>query len=412
MAPDLSLVRLVRYAANFIPRNAAVLKDVDDVNGSVGFWLPQPDFRIPERLSPGFGTFSDLELEAVYEDQVATFTAYQTALASHAIRENPDASLVMLYFEQPDGSGHQFTLTDPRQATNPLDPTTIGWPGYPAGATGQDLAKVWRYRRYLTTAYRAASDAVESVLQEIGLDKHGEPKANVIVVSDHGMAPFHTAVNALNLLQQGGIDTSKIGIRTTGPALHVYVNLAGREPGGTVDAATYPGLVEQIGTVLRGARDPNRFFNPRSVRLFSDVWKRPTYCGSPGFCTDENIAQDFGDVFALMVEGYNFDGTQSPVVPRLGDGDAIVTAVYSVPNFYGAHGHDSERESMSAIFMAAGPDLKQRRRLRDVRNIDVAPTVLEILGIEPAPTVDGEVIDRALERERHSPSAGAPRISP
>src|SRR5262245_27435028 len=86
MAPDLSTVHLVRYSANFIPRNAPVIGDVDDVNQRVGFWRAQPDFRIPERLSPGFGTFSDIELETVYEDQVATSMAYQAAVATHAMR--------------------------------------------------------------------------------------------------------------------------------------------------------------------------------------------------------------------------------------------------------------------------------------------------------------------------------------
>jgi hypothetical protein len=37
---------------------------VDDINERVGFWAPQPDFRIPERLSPGFDAFPDEELEA------------------------------------------------------------------------------------------------------------------------------------------------------------------------------------------------------------------------------------------------------------------------------------------------------------------------------------------------------------
>jgi len=32
---------------------------------------------------------------------------------------------------------------------------------------------------------------------------------------------------------------------------------------------------------------------------------------TPGFCTDEHIGQDTGDVLALMAEGYNFDGAQS-----------------------------------------------------------------------------------------------------
>ncbi|MHC5609675.1 MAG: hypothetical protein ACYTXA_01225 [Nostoc sp.] len=40
----------------------------------------------------------------------------------------------MVYIEQPDGSEHQFLLTDLRQATDPSNPNTIG------GA--QDKAKV------------------------------------------------------------------------------------------------------------------------------------------------------------------------------------------------------------------------------------------------------------------------------
>jgi hypothetical protein len=69
-----------------------------------------------------------------------------------------------------------------------------------------------------------------------------------------------------------------------------------------------------------------------------------------------------------------------------------------VPNFYGAHGHDSNLASMSAIFYAAGPSLKQHRKLDRVNTIDVAPTVMKILDVEPAPTVDGAVIRRILSR--------------
>ena len=75
LAPDLSVVRFARYGANFIPRNAPVLADVDDINNNIGFWRPQADFRIPERLSPGFANFPDVEIEAMYEDMVKTFVA-------------------------------------------------------------------------------------------------------------------------------------------------------------------------------------------------------------------------------------------------------------------------------------------------------------------------------------------------
>jgi predicted AlkP superfamily pyrophosphatase or phosphodiesterase len=400
LAPDLSSARFARYAANFIPRNAAVLGVVDDINSNVGFWAPQPDFRIPERLSPGFTDIPDLELEAMYQDQVRTFVDYQTRIGLRAIERNPDADLVMIYIEQPDGAGHQFTLTDPRQPTNFLDKRSIGTPGNPPGAIGQDKAKVARYDAYLKFAYQQANAAVEAIVDAVGTNRRGEPKSDVFVVSDHGMAPFHTAVNLRNLLAGAGIDIggTVLGIRSTGPAAHVYVNLQGREPGGTVTPSDYRLRVGQIAAALQSAKDPNAYYNPKAAPLFSHVWTRPDDCGNPGFCVDENIGQDSGDVFALMAEGYNFDGTQTPVVARLGDTDPAVSAVYSVPNFYGAHGHDSELESMSAILYAAGPNVRNGGRLERVRNIDLAPTVMKILGVKPAPTVDGVVIERALKR--------------
>jgi predicted AlkP superfamily pyrophosphatase or phosphodiesterase len=402
-ASDLSTVHLIRYGASFIPRNAAALDAVNDINDNVGFWRPQPDFRIPQRLIPGFDAFPDIELEAAWEDLVSTWIRYQGDVAIHALRANPDADLAMIYFEQPDGSEHQFLLTDWRQPTNPRDPTSIGSPGWPAGATGQDPAKVARYRKYVQNAYQAADSAVERVIQATGIDRHGAPESNVIVVSDHGFAPFHTAVNVTELLRRAGVDTSKIIVRTSGPAANVYVNLAGREAGGTVSADDYGALVEQIAGALRQAVDPNAIYNGQKNPTFTQVVARPGKCKKPGFCTSEVIGQDYGDVFATMAEGYNFDGIQTPVVARLGDPaiPAGTIPVYSLPNFYGAHGHDPQLPEMSATFIAAGPDFRRGVEIGKVRNIDVAPTVLEILDVEPASTVDGRVLRKALEQPRH-----------
>jgi predicted AlkP superfamily pyrophosphatase or phosphodiesterase len=400
LAPNLSTVRFMRYGANFIPRNAAVLADVDDINANVGFWAPQPDFRIIEKISPGFDNFPDLELEASYRDQVRTFVDYQTRVGLRGMARVPEADLVMIYIEQPDGSGHQFTLTDPRQATDFRNPLTIGTPNNPPGAAGQDMAKVKRYAELLAFGYKEADRAVQRIMETVGTDRRGEPKRDIFVVSDHGMAPFHTAVQLGNLLSAAGIDLNKIAIRSTGPAVNIYVDLEGREPVSAaprvkVPVAEYQGLVDQIAAVLRNAQDGNEYYNPTKAKLFSHVWTRPGNCGQPGFCTDTQFGQDTGDVLALLIEGYNFDGTQNPVVKRLGDQES---AVYSVPNFYGAHGHDSHLESMSAILYAAGPSIKQGRKVRTVRNIDVAPTVMELLGVSPGATVDGEPLQRILKR--------------
>ncbi|MFN0315415.1 MAG: alkaline phosphatase family protein [Burkholderiales bacterium] len=398
LAPDLSSMRFARYGANFIPRNAAVLSTVDDINNSVGFWAPQPDFRIPERLSPGFTGIPDVELEAMYEDQVKTFVDYQTRIALRAIERNFDADLVMIYIEQPDGSGHQFTLTDPRQASDYTNPASIAVTV--PGATGQDAGKKARYENYLKFAYQQANTAVQRVIEATGVDARGVPNSNIIVVSDHGMAPFHTAVNMTNLLGNAGIDLTKIRITTSGPSANIYVNLVGREQGGNVDAASYESLVEEIRAVLKKTQDPNTTFNYslKNRRIFSDVSRRPGDCAIPGYCTSEKSGQDFGDVFAILAEGYNFDGTQTPGVARLGDATYNpASSVFSVPNFYGAHGHDSMLPSMSAILFAAGPDIRQSVTIPMARNIDIAPTVMRILGVTPAASVDGEAMDRMLK---------------
>ena len=67
----------------------------------------------------------------------AYLVAYQTSVGLRAIKQNQDADLVMIYIEQPDGSGHQFTLTDSRQPSDFLDNCSVGTPGNPPGAIGQ-----------------------------------------------------------------------------------------------------------------------------------------------------------------------------------------------------------------------------------------------------------------------------------
>src|SRR5262249_34336113 len=152
-------VRLARTSVSFIPRNGPVIGDVDDINNNVGFWQPQPDFRIVEKLdtTPStFANFPDAQLEAIYEDLVANWTDYQTRVALRALDRMPDAHLVMIYFEQPDGSEHQFLLTDPRQPTDPTNPNSVG--------AGQDPAKVARYAGYVQNAYVRANKAVQAVI--------------------------------------------------------------------------------------------------------------------------------------------------------------------------------------------------------------------------------------------------------
>jgi hypothetical protein len=76
--------------------------------------------------------------------------------------------------------------------------------------------------------------------------------------------------------------------------------------------------------------------------------------------------------------------------------------ILSVLNFYGAHGYDPLLSSMSAIFYAAGPDAGIRILPR-VRNVDIVPTITYILGVPPALTVHGRVMDLTPGQRPHLP---------
>jgi predicted AlkP superfamily phosphohydrolase/phosphomutase len=388
LAADLSTVHVARSNLTYIPRNTPVLSSVDDINNNVGFWQPQPDYYFVERLADGIDNFSDQELESIYSDQVRNFVDYQARIALRAINQNPNADLVMVYIEEPDGSEHQFLLTDSRQATNPRDPNTIG--------KNQDQDKINRYQQYVEFAYKTADKAVQRIINAVGTDSNGKPLSNIIVVSDHGFTTFYTSVNLNAYLSSKGFDLNKVRAVTSGPAADIYINLEGREPNGTVTRQEYITLQQQIVQALKELQETNPNYNlGQTVNIFDQVYARPlpSDINDPtfGLGTNDIIAQDSGDVFATMKEGYNFDGTQSPSVTRSGD-DSTTSQFLSVSNFYGAHGYNPITQEMSASFFAAGPDIR-KGTLQQIRNIDIAPTIDRLLGVQPALTVQGTALD-------------------
>jgi hypothetical protein len=396
LAPDLSTVRIARSSVSFIPRNAAVLADVDDINNNIGFWQPQADFRIVERIDAvpsTFANFPDTELEAIYEELVREFVTYQTNVGLRAISRFPNVDLLMIYIEQPDGSEHQFLAIDPRQATNPTDPNSIG--------QNQDPAKLARYRNYIATAYQVANQAVQRVIDAVGTDANGVPNSNILVVSDHGFDPFHTAVNANAFLTANGFDTAKVRAVASGPAVNFYINLQGREPGGSVTRMEYLALQQQLFNALQNLTDSNPNYTNGTTTVFDKIYTRPVPddINDPQFgrLTNDFIGQDSGDVFGMLRTGYNFDGVQMPIVIRKDD-PVVANPVLSVSNFYGAHGYDPNISNMSAIFFAAGPDIG-RGTLRQIQTVDVAPTILKLMGVAAPDTVDGKPLAVRLPKK-------------
>ena len=166
---------------------------------------------------------------------------------------------------------------------------------------------------------------------------------------------------------------------------------------------------------LQSFQDTNSIYAPNGVPLFDEIYTRPVP-EDPTVeeivnATDEFIGQDSGDVFALLSLGYNFDGFREDV-PRQGDPSlAEGLPIFSVPNFYGMHGYDSNLPEMQAIFLAAEPDFNPSalEALKSIRTIDIAPTILDLLDVETAPTVDGEsIFEQAQSSRRNLESSRQP----
>ena len=95
------------------------------------------------------------------------------------------------------------------------------------------------------------------------------------------------------------------------------------------------------------------------------------------------FSEDTGDVLVVTIPGYHLDF-------NAGTGTAAGD-FFQPSTFFGQHGYDPRLPEMKAIFFAAGPNFK-RRTLKDVDNIDIAPTVAELLGIDPPKDSQGKKI--------------------
>jgi len=71
--------------------------------------------------------------------------------------------------------------------------------------------------------------------------------------------------------------------------------------------------------------------------------------------------------------------------------------VVTRPSQGGGHGYASSDPEMDAIFIASGYGIRKGAVLDRVRNVDVAPTLAALLGVEMG-KVDGRILREILTR--------------
>ena len=377
-ATDLSTFNI--YLGNVVHNVGYPQPFIDEIDKTVGFWPAEPDFFNLERA---------LIDEATYMEQLERLADYLNDAMLFAIK-NYEFDLLMGYQVQTDEAGHEFTLVDPRQQSF------------------EDSAKRQRYAEYLERAYQIADRNLKEIIEAAKLWN-----TNIIAVSDHGMAAMHTvafpnrilrAAELVSVTGTGAVDpaVSLTNAVTVGGAANIYINLRGREPTGIVPLEKYEELQKQIEDTFKAISDP-----VTNERVFEIILKKPRepelLLKASNFGSDQEkkrrgrerdfhaFGEDSGDVLVVAIPGYNLD---------FNAGTGTTTGDFFQPStFFGQHGHDPRLPEMKAIFYAAGPDFK-RRTLKEVDNVDVAPTIAELLDIKPPRDSQGRKIQTRDDHRR------------
>lgn len=92
-----------------------------------------------------------------------------------------------------------------------------------------------------------------------------------------------------------------------------------------------------------------------------------------------------GDLVLYAAEGYAFR-------KEMHEAQAVVPAV----NYAGTHGYPNSDPDLDGIFIASGAGIRPGVVLDRIRNLDVAPTLARLMGLE-FPETDGRVLEEILE---------------
>jgi predicted AlkP superfamily pyrophosphatase or phosphodiesterase len=193
-------------------------------------------------------------------------------------------------------------------------------------------------------------------------------RATVIVTTDHGFKKVAKVVYPNVALRQAGliqlkgskVESCAASALAQGGLAFVYVNDPARRAELLPRLKTIYGGLEGVAQVIDGAEAP-RFGMPTPA---------------------EN--QGMGDLVLFAKPDYAFkDNTAGEVL------------VEESKNYLGTHGYDAADPELDGVLIAWGYGIQPGARLPRIANVDVAPTIAELLGVKlPAP--EGRVLHEFL----------------
>lgn len=231
------------------------------------------------------------------------------------------------------------------------------------------------YADVVPNLYRRVDRWIGRIMARLG------PSTRLVVMSDHGFAPYHTKVH-LNafLAQRGYLTVLPPDQHADGPLGHIdwrhtqayalglnqlFINVRGRETHGVVDPAERDLVLERIERDLLSLRDPDTGLTA-VTRL-----DRPP----PG---------PFGERAPDLIVGYR-RGYRSSDESALG---AVVDRVFEPNHDRWSGDHCMDPSAVPGLIatdasLAPGPPPSLR---------DLAPTILRFFGVTPPPEIDGRTL--------------------
>ena len=192
-------------------------------------------------------------------------------------------------------------------------------------------------------------------------------EGTLIVGTDHGMMDVGSMVNILRIMNKHGINARDAG---DGATLYLYLN-----PGENAD---------RVGKALAEYDYAFDVYRPADLPVFMHLGKK-----NPRI----------GDLILHAKPPYWVVGSAS--IPWYGYllGIPWWWSETFTPDFGGvvaSHGYDPSIQEMHGIFYAWGSGIASGKEIAQLDMIDVHPTVMSLLGLEPGKPVDGLIATEVL----------------
>jgi predicted AlkP superfamily pyrophosphatase or phosphodiesterase len=203
-----------------------------------------------------------------------------------------------------------------------------------------------------------ADDRVREIIEALRVAGLAD-RATVLVVSDHGFKSVRRNIQPNVILRGQGLTSADVSIISEGGTAMVYItNPAHRER-----------LLPRVKEIFRAAEGVDRILDSSDFTAF----------GLP-------LPQDYDQMADLVLaakNGYAFGSSEKG-------------AAYTDVAEGGAHGYLSTDPEIQAIFIAWGLGIRPGVKLDVVENVDVAPTIAALLGLEMK-NVRGKELSAALQ---------------